>query len=215
MLFLAVLETLLLALLLILLAPWVRMFMPDGPRTAFAGEHIPLWIGMLSGGLALIYVVELLPGQTVQADAINLSPWFLLTCGLFCAWGFGVRLLKLSRSLHSSQTIGLQLSLPFGVSAFALMASVYLLFTAVDHWWFLRGTDAGVAAPQALGATDVDCPLALFRVTEQDAQYRCPTSVMFNKHYTKPFLPWPLYTSGHSTLSKAKYDEMMRNVVSN
>lgn len=213
MLFLVVLETLLLALLLILLPPLVReMLKDDGLRTAFPVEHILLWIGLFSGGLALVFILELIPARAVRGDAINLSPWFLLACGLFCVGGFGLRVAKFSRSLHSSQTKGFQLSLPFAVSASALLISVYLAFTAIDHWWFLRGAEAGVAAPQAIGALDVNCPLALIRVTEQDVEYRCPSSVIFNERYTKPFLPWPLYRSGRSAQLKEKYDEMKRNL---
>lgn len=213
MLFLAVLEILLMAALAILVSPLVRVVVrSEDWRGTLTREHLLLLLGISAGAGALLSLLELTAGESVSARAVNLSPWFVLACGSFCGWGFGLRVIRLSRPLQASRATGLQPSLPLGVGVSGVLASAYLAFTALDHWWFYRGQHAGVVAAQAMGVTDVECPLAIFRVDKDSARYRCPTSLVFNQRYTKPFLPWPQYQSGRSTLLKELYDEQLRQV---
>lgn len=211
MLFLIVLEALLLAVIVILVRQLQHRSLKAPLRTAFGREHMALAAGLIAGTIGLVSVLGMFTPPTIRIDTTNFTPWFVLACGLFCAVGFGLRLATLGRRLHSSQSSGLQWSLPFGTSAAAVAASVYLAFTALDHWWFFRGEVAGVAAPQLIEVDDISCGLVLFRLTEHDAQYRCPTAVMFNELYSEPFLPWPQYKSGRSALLKEKYEELLRS----
>lgn len=193
------LATVLLALMGILLTPFVRDVVVGGDRARTIGvEGALMWLGMVSGTLAFLSLLDLLAAETVAGDAINYSPWLVLVCGISCLAGFGLRLVRVGQGLRGSRSTSVLLSLSFGAMCVAVLGSAYLAVTAADHEWFFRGGNSGTADVGGMGIGEVDCVRVLFRLRDEDALYRCPTSGVFNARYAEPFVPWPLYTTGRS-----------------
>lgn len=57
---------------------------------------------------------------------------------------------------------------------------------------------------------EVKCDMALIRLEEHRAVYRCPHSVVFNASHSAPFVPWPHYQAGTSRRLKEKFDEILQ-----
>ena len=88
-----------------------------------------------------------------------------------------------------------------GAVVWSVMASVYIVFTVCDHWWFFRDPQhSGVAAIEFLGADDVDCRgMALVKLEGPRAVYRCPETIAWGGMFRQwPFVPWPSYREGES-----------------
>lgn len=200
MLFLLWLETLLVVALVILINA--------ARQSTIMRRHLLLLSGWVSGVAALASSFGLFDGPTVRGDATNYTPFLVLVCGLlFAAW-FGMQAFSLSRSLRTSNQT--RINVPFGLALLSLIGSMYLLFTATDHWWFFRTTDAGVANLIGLDVHEVKCDMVLVRLEEYRAVYRCPRSAVFNASYSAPFVPWPHYDEGVSRRLKGKLDEILQ-----
>jgi hypothetical protein len=98
-----------------------------------------------------------------------------------------------------------------GLSAWALLAGLYLVVAIADHLWFTRGEQSGIAHAAALGATDVDCPgMVLVRWDETTAVYRCPVDLTWGHPLGQPFVPWPTYVEGASDLLRERIEATFR-----
>ena len=200
MLFLLTLETLLVVALLILINA--------ARQSTITHRHLLLLLGWGAGVVALASSFGLFDGPTVRGDATNHTPSLVLVCGLLSAAWFGMQAWSLGRSLRTSNQT--RINVPFGIALLSLVGSMYLLFTAADHWWFFRTTDAGVANLSGLDVHEVKCDMALVRLEEHRAVYRCPQSVVFNASHSAPFVPWPHYDAGVSRRLKVKLDEILQ-----
>lgn len=147
-------------------------------------------------------------GKAINGAATNWSPLLVLSTGLIMFSRFGASAFARARELAGSRA-GV-VDLRFGGLFVGALASLFLVFCALDHFWFARGGESGVASPQAMGVSDVPCDLAIFRVEKDTIEYRCPKDIVFNDRFTHPFIPWPSYIEGRSALFKQKYDEMMQ-----
>ncbi|CAN7784624.1 hypothetical protein LJR175_008418 [Variovorax sp. LjRoot175] len=146
----------------------------------------------------------------VAGTATNWLPILAFAVGLAFAALCGLILLDSFRA-RATHSLGLRA----GLAVWGLVAGLYLVFTALDHWWFYRGTSEyhGHAAVAFLDVREVQCDVALTRHEEgSDAvEYRCPTLLMFKQLYSAPFVPWPSYVSGSSVELKAKIDKLIRS----
>lgn len=157
--------------------------------------------GLLAGAGALFFALGFLDGATVRGDATNYTPHFIFACGSAFSLAFGIRAWQLGCTLQTTNVT--QINFPFGVAVLSLLGSMYLLFTAADHWWFFRTPQAGVGSVADLGIPDVMC--------DTEAAYRCPGNMVFNANYSAPFVPWPDYEAGTSRHLKEKLDEILQS----
>lgn len=168
-----------------------------------------------TGAVALAFLLSLTFLQTtgflgpraVAGDATNYSPALIFALGVIVLVFFSAVLIA---QRHSTPPSHVQL----GSAVFAAVVGAYLMFVAIDHWWFFRGDDElnGWVSPSAMGVTEVDCDFALARIEGDLIAYRCAHLFVFGRAYAHPFVPWPSYTSGTSIELKLKQDELMREV---
>jgi hypothetical protein len=160
--------------------------------------------------LVLVYLqlLSFVGPQTIAGDATNYTPALIFFLGLAGSLFFTAVLVLQRRTGKSSHG-------RTGTAVFAAVAGIYLMFTAVDHWWFFRGDDekTGWASPSSMGVNDMDCDFALVRLRANDMEYRCAHFFVFGKFYAHPFVPWPSYTSGTSVDLKTKNDEFEREAI--
>jgi hypothetical protein len=172
--------------------------------------HSLLFACELAGAVAIGLIVGVLEPAIVRGDSVNFTPLAVFVCGLFGAAAFAIRLGMIGRQILGAGTSERGVSAAFGVSGLALLSALYLTFTAVDHWWFFRRHDSGIASPMAMGLADVTCRSGAFRIDGSEVVFRCPTLMILNQRYTNPFIPWPYYVSGRSERLEDKYDRLMR-----
>ncbi|MDP9897388.1 hypothetical protein J2W32_006455 [Variovorax boronicumulans] len=155
--------------------------------------------------VVFLQALGILGPQAIAANATNYTPGLIFILGMV-SFGFFAAVLVYQRT---SQELTHARA---GTAVFAALAGIYLMFTAVDHWWFIRGDEekTGWASPSAMGVKEVDCDFALVRVEDEVITYRCAHLFVFGKLYAHPFVPWPSYSSGTSAEMKAKHDELMR-----
>ena len=137
-------------------------------------------------------------------------PALVLVFGLISATTYIYALAWLHRE-HPSNTKRL------GACVLGAAAGLYMTVTAIDHFWFFRGEPdrAGWVSSEAVEAADVPCirGLAIVRLDEDGAQFRCPRSFVFDTMSSRPFIPWPGYDAGKSTELKMGIERMMKNTV--
>lgn len=160
--------------------------------------------------VTFLQTVGILGPRAIAGDATNYSPALVFFLGAVALVYF-IAVLLAQRSPSKSS------HLQTGSAVFASVVGVYLMFVAVDHWWFFRGDDvqSGWTSPAALGSKDVTCDFALARDEGDAIAYRCAHLFVFGKLYAHPFVPWPSYTAGTSIELKAKQDELMREAENN
>lgn len=99
-----------------------------------------------------------------------------------------------------------------GMSVWAVIAGIYLVYTVVDHWMFF-------ADPEKTGITvvveeihDMSCTtMTLFRMEDARAVYRCPSGMVFGYLTAQPFAPWPSYVEGRSVDLKNFIESTLAN----
>ncbi|WP_454914462.1 hypothetical protein [Variovorax gossypii] len=176
----------------------------------------PRW--QRTGALALAFLLSLTFLQTmglfgpnaVAGDTTNYSPALIFALGVMVLAFFSAVLIAQRPPTPPSHV-------QIGSAVFAAVVGAYLMFVAVDHWWFFRGDDElnGWASPSAMGVKEVDCDFALARIEGDAIAYRCAHLFIFGRAYAHPFVPWPSYTPGTSIELKLKQDELMREAESN
>lgn len=136
--------------------------------------------------------------------------WFVagvLTLGLGSAVLFGMRLVPaLGYTDHS----------PFrwrsGLSLWAVLAGLYLAFTALDHWaFFWESEQSGIVDASMLDVESVPCDkLVLVNHSGKEADWRCPGGVAIGDVMSgRVFAPWPSYESGSSLELKRRLESVM------
>lgn len=176
----------------------------------------PRWQRIGAVNIAILLVLTFLQTAgflgpiAVAGDATNYSPALIFALGV-------IVLLFFSAVLIAQRTPTPPSHMQTGSAVFAAVVGVYLMFVAVDHWWFFRGDDElnGWASPSAMGVKEVDCDFALARIEGDAISYRCAHLFIFGRAYAHPFVPWPSYTSGTSIELKVKQDELMREATRN
>lgn len=92
-------------------------------------------------------------------------------------------------------------------------ASLYILAAAVDHLWFWRDDQTGIATELLYDGTDVTCGAGVIMVRlDGDAfVYRCPLGIVLGRVGSAPFTPYPGYAEGRSNELAAVYERMARD----
>lgn len=158
-----------------------------------------------------MYLAGVLP-VLIPADSVNYTVVDALISGMLTTCIFTWKLSKINRG-EGDQSLG---SWRSGLSVCALVAGLYVCFTAIDHWWFFRDSEhSGVTNARFMGADDVQCgdALVLVRIDGEDAVYRCPTSIYLGPFTSNPFVPWPSYEEGRSHQLKFRIDRIMKDAV--
>ncbi|MGQ3054940.1 MAG: hypothetical protein ACT6S0_24380 [Roseateles sp.] len=183
------------------------------PRTA-RGLRIGMGAVAVLTALTFVFATDLFAKLffhgAIAGDAINWTPILAFAAGIGALLVFTY---ESTLWAHAGSQWGNDRPLAKGrrvLSGVGIALGIYLAFTAIDHWWFFRGDDAGFAAADFVGADEVPCEVALVRVDGDALAFRCPTALTFNVLYGTPFVPWPEYTTGRSVEFKNKIDEMMR-----
>jgi hypothetical protein len=165
------------------------------------------WVVGAAGATAVLLGLGLLDGaeRVVHPRDINWSVPLFAVFGAGTAAIFAWKLWTLRR-----QDLG-----PYawraGLSAWALLAGLYLVVAIADHLWFMRGEQSGIAHAAALGATDVECPgMVLVRWDAATAAYRCPADLVWGHPLGQPFVPWPTYVEGTSDLLRDRIEVTFR-----
>ncbi|WP_298705483.1 hypothetical protein [Variovorax gossypii] len=155
--------------------------------------------------LTFLQAMGMFSPRGVEGNATNFTPVLILLLGAGTLVFFVVVLISLRPPAKPSHV-------QTGTAVLSAVIGVYLMFVAVDHWWFFRGDDEknGWTSPAALGVKEVTCDFALAREEGNAIAYRCPHLFIFGRAYAHPFVPWPSYTSGTSVELKSRLDELMR-----
>jgi hypothetical protein len=144
----------------------------------------------------------------VPGDARNWVPLALFAFGVLSAVVFGLKFARMYRAGTDKTVTGWR----SGISLACVVLGIYVAGAAVDHWlFFVNNENSGVASADGLGVGDIQCEqMVLVRLTESGADYRCPLSLSLGGMASKPFVPWPSYTSGHSKALKSAIDSATR-----
>lgn len=152
------------------------------------------------------FLLSLMPeSRVVQGDLI--VPAFM-GFGVGSACLFGWRIVSVFREKTDKSL----LSWKTGMSVWAFLAGVFVMFTVVDHWMFFWAPgETGVADLRFMDIKDMECKgKVLVRLEKSDVAYRCPTEVVFGSELSsQPFAPWPGYQEGHSIDVKNALDKLV------
>ena len=177
---------------------------------ALFGEEITRALVFGRMTIALLFVLTGLSVLQLLDVPYLPTPALVLVFGFISATTYIYALAWLQRE-HPSSTKRL------GACVLGAAAGLYLAGTAIDHFWFFRGDPdrAGWVSSEAVEAPDAPCirGLAIVRLEEDGAEFRCPRSLVFDTMSSRPFIPWPGYDAGKSTELKMGIERMMKNAV--
>lgn len=166
------------------------------------------WLALVAFSIPFAEMIWSLSARDGFADERNWFPPALLIFGLMTTALYGWKFYSLYKVGGDRSRAGWR----GGISASCVVLGLYVSGAALDHLMFFRkGQLSGFADARSLGVADVDCEIAVVRLQEDGADYRCPHSVVLGMESAAPFAPWPSYTSGHSVqLPKALADFRQR-----
>jgi hypothetical protein len=142
----------------------------------------------------------------ISGSAYNWTPLAYLVFGVLSLILFAIKLYRKARE-DGKAGIGVV----FGMTLWAVLASLYISATTVDHFIFWRDREhSGMIAADFSGES-LTCSggMVLVRFEGETAIYRCPQSVSFGRDYGEPFVPWPSYIEGSSATMKGRIDALL------
>ncbi|MGF6996730.1 hypothetical protein [Paraburkholderia sp. GAS32] len=158
---------------------------------------------------AFLFGVELLIFDRdggISGNAYNWTPLAYLVFGVLSLILFAIKLYRKARDPGKGG-----IGIVFGMTLWAVMASLYISATTVDHFLFFRDREhTGLIAADFSGE-NLTCSggMVLVRFEGETAIYRCPQSVSFGRDYGEPFVPWPSYIEGSSATMKGRIDALL------
>lgn len=95
-----------------------------------------------------------------------------------------------------------------GVLWLTAVAGLYVCLAVLDHAYFFRDPAMTRRVRPEAAEAGLECvgDSLLVRLEGDAADYRCPTSVLFGRHYREVFAPWPGYEAGASVRLKQRVD---------
>jgi len=185
------------------LAVMLRQILPgkNKPGILISQAH---FITAIVFSTSIAYGMEL----SIKPGTFNWAVPATMFFGLASAALFGAKL----RTMLLKGQDGSALGWKSGAALWSCAAGLYLAYTAVDHWLFVAPAPDKIAtvAMEFFKVKDVSCDrAAIVRTEGNEMVYRCPTSVMIGGWSAQPFIPWPAYVEGRSSLLKEAIDNMM------
>lgn len=164
-------------------------------------------IACMVSSVGFLFGIELLVFDRdggIAGNAFNWTPVFYLAFGLISIILFGVKLYGKIRQPAKNQGVALVM----GMTLWAVLASVYISLTSVDHLIFFRDHEHSGQMDASYSSQQMTCSggMILVRIKGDTAIYRCPQSVRLGRDYSAPFAPWPSYVEGSSTKLKQNID---------
>lgn len=142
----------------------------------------------------------------IRMDARNWTPDVYFVFGIVSLLLFGT---KVVTALRSGKDGG---SLRFGLSVWAVIASLYMCGTVIDHWIFFRDHNKSGTMDVGFTGQQMTCSgnVVLVQLKPDTAVYRCPTSIRLGRDYGQPFVPWPSYVQGESSTLKTNVEAVQK-----
>jgi len=147
----------------------------------------------------------------VPGDARDWVPAAIFAFGVASIAVFVGKVVRILKAKSDNSVMGWRI----GISVGCVICGIYLTGTAVDHWAFFADTEnSGTVAMDAINASDTKCHgMAIVRLTANDAEYRCPHSIILANMTSQPFVPWPSYDSERSRDLKVKLETLRAQAI--
>ncbi|MBB5546596.1 hypothetical protein A8H39_01910 [Paraburkholderia fungorum] len=167
-------------------------------------------VACLVSSLGFLFGMELLVFDRdggIAGDAYNWTPVFYLAFGVLSLILFGVKLYGKLREPAQNQGVGLIL----GMTLWAVLASIYIFLTTVDHLIFFHDRERSGQMDVSYSGEQMTCSggMILVRIKGNTAIYRCPQSLRLGRDYAAPFAPWPSYVENSSMKLRAQIDAVL------
>jgi hypothetical protein len=170
-------------------------------------------LACLASSVGFLFGLELLVldrSGGIAGNAYNWTPVAYFAFGVISLVLFGAKLYGKIRQPAKDQGVGLVL----GMTLWAVLASVYVCLTTIDHFVFFHDREHTGLIDVNFSGEQMTCSggVILVRVKGDTAVYRCPQSIRLGRDYAAPFVPWPSYVEGSSTKLKKNIDAVLNQV---